>query len=231
MRTLIIGDIHGCLEELKLLIEKAGPVDQIISCGDLIDRGPHSYETIKFCQANNIQVCLGNHEMMAIDALTDWLDKTKLTFKRLQLLSSDWFNNGGKKVFESIPDEELPSILEYFKSLPIFITTTHTINNLPVVVSHTLISRQLSDLSSPLYYNSLQAISLVWSRQLPQEAKYFNIHGHTPTDFWTNLKSAEPMVSNYHINLDTGCCYNTPSRGVLTGITLPDMKFHTQAKL
>ena len=31
MKTLVIGDIHGCLSTLKALIAKAGPVDQIIN--------------------------------------------------------------------------------------------------------------------------------------------------------------------------------------------------------
>ena len=58
-KTLVIGDIHGCFQTLKALIAKAGPVDQIISVGDLIDRGPDSFRVIKYCIENNIQVCLG----------------------------------------------------------------------------------------------------------------------------------------------------------------------------
>ena len=46
MKTLVIGDIHGCLSTLKALIAKAGPVDSIISVGDLIDRGPDSFGVI-----------------------------------------------------------------------------------------------------------------------------------------------------------------------------------------
>ena len=58
-KTLVIGDIHGCLSTLKALIAKAGPVDSIISVGDLIDRGEDSFGVIKYCIENNIQVCLG----------------------------------------------------------------------------------------------------------------------------------------------------------------------------
>ena len=59
MKTLVIGDIHGCLSTLKALIAKAGQVDSIISVGDLIDRGEDSFGVIKYCIDNNIQVCLG----------------------------------------------------------------------------------------------------------------------------------------------------------------------------
>ena len=58
-KILCVGDIHGCLSTLKALIAKAGPVSQIISVGDLIDRGPDSFGVIKYCIENNIQVCLG----------------------------------------------------------------------------------------------------------------------------------------------------------------------------
>lgn len=231
MKTLVIGDIHGMLPELKALIASVGPVDQIISCGDLIDRGPHSYETIKFCQSNNIQVCLGNHELMAIDAISRWLDPKPTPFKRMELLDSDWFANKGSQVFESIPSTHLQSVLDYFKSLPIFIKTNYTVNSLPVIISHSLVTRQLSNFDTPIYYDSPQALELVWARQLPRESKFFNIHGHTPTDYFSDIKTPQPMQSNFHINLDTGACYDSPTRGILTGITLPDMKFHYQAKL
>lgn len=58
-KILCVGDIHGCLSTLKALIAKAGPVDQIISVGDLIDRGPDSLGVVQYCIDNNIQVCLG----------------------------------------------------------------------------------------------------------------------------------------------------------------------------
>jgi serine/threonine protein phosphatase 1 len=42
MQTLVIGDIHGCYDELQSLLDKVGltDTDAIISIGDCIDRGP-----------------------------------------------------------------------------------------------------------------------------------------------------------------------------------------------
>ena len=223
MKTLVIGDIHGCLTELKALIEKAGQVDEIISVGDIIDRGPDSYGVIKFCQSNNIKVCLGNHELMAIHALNDYLGPDH-PFKRMGLLSSDWFQNGGSKAFDSIPEEELPEILSYLKSLPLFYLTSHNHQGLQVVISHSLATRAISDFSKELYWDSPLTDAVVWNRQLPMSSPYFNIHGHTPTDFWREDSPPVPMTSNYHMDIDTGCCYSTKTRGVLTGVILPDMK-------
>ena len=55
MRTIIIGDIHGCNKELCALLDKVKPEkdDQVILLGDLFDRGPESWEvfhTVKSLQ-------------------------------------------------------------------------------------------------------------------------------------------------------------------------------------
>jgi hypothetical protein len=41
MKTLVIGDIHGCFAELQELLEAAGLLegDAIIALGDIVDRG------------------------------------------------------------------------------------------------------------------------------------------------------------------------------------------------
>lgn len=65
MRTLIIGDIHGCFTELKLLIETANITDndEIIAIGDIVDRGPDSVAVFQFLKNRpNTRVIMGNHE-------------------------------------------------------------------------------------------------------------------------------------------------------------------------
>lgn len=233
MKTLVIGDIHGCLSTLKALIAKAGPVSQIISVGDLIDRGPDSLGVIKYCIENNIQVCLGNHEQMAIEALKAHLGPD-YPFKRMDLLDSDWIANGGRRVFDEASKEDLQFMLDYFKSLPIYIKTEHTHNGLPVVVSHTALNMY--------HYNILDAdpaellrmsTSLVWSRtQATSQAavKFFSIYGHTPTDC-LGTPNAKPHITSTGINLDTGCVYDSEDRGKLTAVILPSMEIIQQERL
>jgi LPS-assembly protein len=50
VKTLIVGDIHGCWDELNDLLELAalGADDAIISVGDLVDRGPDSPRVLAF---------------------------------------------------------------------------------------------------------------------------------------------------------------------------------------
>ena len=63
--TFIIGDIHGCYDELQALLDKAGIGDDepIIALGDVVDRGPASPQTLLFLQQRPFtQVLMGNHE-------------------------------------------------------------------------------------------------------------------------------------------------------------------------
>lgn len=63
-RTIIVGDIHGCLDELKALVAKLKLTsqDRFISCGDLVDRGPDSAGVIKYMRQNGFEAVAGNHD-------------------------------------------------------------------------------------------------------------------------------------------------------------------------
>jgi serine/threonine protein phosphatase 1 len=80
MRTLAIGDIHGCFKALIALIGEVRPQpeDQLVFLGDYIDRGPDSKAVLDLLvgqQKRNHTVFLrGNHEEMVLDARTDPLE-------------------------------------------------------------------------------------------------------------------------------------------------------------
>lgn len=94
-RVYAIGDIHGCVDLLRLLIdridehERALPpavATHLVLVGDLIDRGPDSAGVLEMAQSlqvsrPNVSVLLGNHEQVLLDvlggvtaALHAWLD-------------------------------------------------------------------------------------------------------------------------------------------------------------
>jgi HEAT repeats/Calcineurin-like phosphoesterase len=65
MRKLIIGDIHGCYDELTRLVEKAclDRDDEIIALGDIVDRGPDTMRVIDFFNyRTHARSIMGNHE-------------------------------------------------------------------------------------------------------------------------------------------------------------------------
>lgn len=76
MRTIIVGDLHGCDREFSTLLQKLRfdpTADRLILLGDLFDRGPDSYEV--FCRVQVLKARMGkrlillqgNHEMMLFD--------------------------------------------------------------------------------------------------------------------------------------------------------------------
>ena len=64
-RTLVIGDVHGCLDELKELLKKIqyqADKDRLILVGDLISKGPKPFQTLQYVRELNAEVVMGNHE-------------------------------------------------------------------------------------------------------------------------------------------------------------------------
>lgn len=64
MRTIFIGDIHGCLLELQDLINKLSlvPEDRVILLWDLINKWPYSAETVQYVYENEFECVRGNHD-------------------------------------------------------------------------------------------------------------------------------------------------------------------------
>jgi diadenosine tetraphosphatase ApaH/serine/threonine PP2A family protein phosphatase len=65
-RTLVIGDIHGCYDELLDLMEQAGmdEGDRVVAVGDLIVKGPKSREVLElFSSDNRFSSVAGNHDL------------------------------------------------------------------------------------------------------------------------------------------------------------------------
>jgi len=64
MRTILFGDVHGCLDELKELVTQlnVGPSDRLVFVGDLMDKGPQPVETVRYVRELGAQMVCGNHE-------------------------------------------------------------------------------------------------------------------------------------------------------------------------
>lgn len=212
----IIGDIHGCFDTFMELKAKLPADCRIISVGDIIDRGPQIEKTVDYFREHNIEMVLGNHEHMAIEAL-EFISLTDLKRTNYELYGTDWMYNGGKEMLAQYSSRsKLIDDIESFRSLPITFDTDITYNNLPVVVSHAQLPSHYVMQDFPILQSDTPyAQTLVWNRNVSTSpTPFFNVHGHTPTDCY--YKNGEPILTNYFLNLDTGCCYDIDTRSVLT---------------
>ena len=236
MQSIVISDIHGCLDQLKEMIKD---IDRnkarIILVGDLIDRGPDSQGVIDFVRSNNVECVKGNHELMVEECLEDL--KTFVVSQNesdlYNLYESNWFYNGGHDVFNQYKAKnQLPQLIkdiEWLSNLPLYIKTGIKDKfNKELLVSHTWCSNK--DLDN---YNEED---FVWDREQPVQHKnktpYYNIFGHTPVDY-ANQKKYNRMLSpvvpepewyDLGCNIDTGCAYNTRTRRYLTGVFFPSLE-------
>jgi len=64
MRTIIIGDVHGCLDELRDLVRQCGGAREahIVLVGDLVAKGPDSAGVIEWAREEGARAVLGNHD-------------------------------------------------------------------------------------------------------------------------------------------------------------------------
>lgn len=80
-RDFIVGDLHGCLEDLHRLMNHVNfdsAQDRLLSVGDMTDRGPDSPGCLRLLDETWFYAVVGNHErmfadyLMSIDPDTEW---------------------------------------------------------------------------------------------------------------------------------------------------------------
>lgn len=59
--TLVIGDVHGCVDELRALVRLVPDVPVVLT-GDLVAKGPDSRGVLAFAREISARSVLGNHD-------------------------------------------------------------------------------------------------------------------------------------------------------------------------
>ncbi|MBM3111949.1 symmetrical bis(5'-nucleosyl)-tetraphosphatase [Pseudomonas arcuscaelestis] len=73
MAVYAVGDLQGCLQPLKCLLERVNfnpAVDRLWLVGDLVNRGPESLKTLRFLYSirDSLVCVLGNHDLHLLAA-------------------------------------------------------------------------------------------------------------------------------------------------------------------
>jgi hypothetical protein len=115
-RTIIVGDVHGCREELEQLLSvvRYAEVDDLYFLGDLLSRGPDPLGVLAIMRRAGARGVRGNHD----DVLLQWhakkqagnddapLGKAKRKLAE-QLESADWAVLESLQLFIDLPSHDL----------------------------------------------------------------------------------------------------------------------------
>jgi len=225
----IIGDVHGCCDELEELLAKLGYEKQedayrhpagrkAVFVGDLVDRGPRSLDTVRLVkdmvEAGSGYCVPGNHDVKFLR----WLIGKKVqvthgletTIKELETLAE------ADKTHDADLRESLKAFIDGLVSHYVF-------DNGKLVVAHagmkeSMIGRGSGAVRSFALYGETTGetdefglpIRHNWAAEYRGDAMV--VYGHTPVP--------EPDWLNRTINIDTGCVFG----GKLTALHYPELE-------
>lgn len=199
-KLIIYGDLHGCLDEFQKLRDQINPKknDIEVCVGDIITKGSHSLETLRYIQENGILSLLGNHE----DKIIRYLKHRESPKKNPIILDGDE---------QQIVDNLTPTDIAFLYSLPLFLR----FGGITVVHGGLQNTMVLENLSSREYQKLLRL------RYLDQDG-HFVAYGEETKEsiFWADVYDGnqgfvvyghqwfdEPKISQNAIGIDTGCVY------------------------
>jgi protein phosphatase len=217
----IIGDIHGCYDELVLLLDKLGyvqyknlfiPPDNriLVSVGDVVDRGPNSSGTFRLIanmvRNNYAKLVLGNHD----SKIWRWAKGNKVKIYVDQEKTIDSFRT--YKV-------EAQEIIDFFSTLPYYLLFDN------LVVAHAawkeslLFKDPFDDYCKPCCLFGPTTGEMVndfpvridWAAERTNKSKLI-VYGHTARK--------EIYSANNAICVDTGCVFGNK----LTALRYPEME-------
>lgn len=191
MRTIAIGDIHGCRASLEALADFVGLAegDTVVTLGDYVDRGPDTRGVIAFLlelrKRLEVVALMGNHEVMMLEG-------TKSVEAMLR-----WQNPGvgGQETLASYAAssfEEIPvSHWRFLNSLAMYHETeTHLFVHASLVAD--------------LPLDEQPEVTLLWERfgQAPaHESGKVMVCGHT------SQRAGLPVNLGHAICIDTAACH------------------------
>ncbi len=218
----IIGDIHGCYDELCELLEKLDYVVEqeayrayspkgrtVVFVGDLVDRGPKNMEVLKLVMSmvkSGVAYCvLGNH---------DGKLQRKLKGSNVQVA------HGLEKTLEQMSHES-ESFIEEVKLFLDGRISHYVFDDGKLVVAHAGLKEKLQGRGSRRIRDLAMfgettgekdhfglPIRLNWSKAY--YGKAFVVYGHTPRE--------SVKIANNTANIDTGCVFG----GKLTALRYPE---------
>jgi diadenosine tetraphosphatase ApaH/serine/threonine PP2A family protein phosphatase len=186
-RTIVVGDIHGCYDELTALLELAAldSGDRVVAVGDLIVKGEKNREVLDlFMEDERFSAVLGNHDRALLrywqgegNALKDAQEKARAELEADQ-----------------------PRYFAYLQSLPLLIDLgSHLVVHAGVRPNVKLSGQTVEDLTElrTLGSDRTDREGIPWYEQY--DGDRIILFGHWP--------APAPRRGPRAIGIDTGCVY------------------------
>jgi bis(5'-nucleosyl)-tetraphosphatase (symmetrical) len=224
----VIGDIHGCYDELQSLHQKAvmehndGITFQyVISVGNLVNKGPKTTDrwfTVR-----------GNHEDWAVEAAVG--DEVQLSKNKYQFVINNGLTDEYLKWMSELPcsiripgsllgDDEVDTVIVHAGLIPVVAREEQTIQTMVTIRKNYVIDNKSGKSHYSYSKKNEKRNSSILGKRYPwasvRKGPYRVIFGH---DSRRGLQRCDEN-DDWAIGLDTGVCYGKK----LTGIILPERK-------
>lgn len=194
-RTVVIGDVHGCMDELQELLRglRVDGSDRLISVGDLVAKGPDSRGVLEWAMSTpNLECILGNHELR---------------------LARSWSKGRAAdgKPYDEETERQLGAERERY---------LRWLARLPLTVSgegFTVVHAGFDPREELEWQPASQLTSL---RRLDDGAPWYERYTGSRLFVFGHWARREPVMRRNAIGLDTGCVYG----GRLTALILPERR-------
>jgi bis(5'-nucleosyl)-tetraphosphatase (symmetrical) len=231
-RVIVIGDIHGCIDELHELcelVEVDFGEDRVISVGDLVDRGPDPAAVVRFFREWMLEAVLGNHEEKHVrwaqyekrfretgqkNPMRPFDDQRLAEHNRLTLLDHKYL-------------AELPPLVRFNDGGRAWIVTHAGLpTDVPVekLKVKTMIRTRRVDALTGAYASKDNPYDIP-DGSVPWQNKWRGpesvVHGHIVYD---EPHRVEPVPGVICLGIDTGCCFGGKlTAAVFTGRGEPEL--------
>ena len=186
-RTIVVGDIHGCYDELMKLLRKAKfkQSDRVVSVGDLVSKGPKVREVLDlFMTDKRFSTVIGNHDLI----LRRYWNGEAVELKPAQ-------KDTHKKL-----SRKRDKYLHFLNALPFVIDLdTHLVVHAGLRPNVELHSQTTGDLT--------RIRVLGPDRESEEGTPWYHVYNGEKTVIFGHWPAAEPRRGPKAIGLDTGCVY------------------------
>jgi predicted kinase len=222
----VIGDIHGCYEELLALLSKLKveiqdgkilsvpeSVGRLVLIGDLVDKGFHSGKVVEFVHANldKFLIVQGNHEHWVVEE-----------FKKSSGLDEDFKKEYFNSFYELTPIQK-QQLIELYATAYNFIKTPHMIlTHAPVLKKHLgkfdSVSQKLQRKTPFMKSKKDFEKGEDYVKYAEEQFSYLQTEKHRshPYHIFGHTTFPRAMKWENKIAIDSGCVYG----GFLTAVTV-----------